>query len=117
MRHLKKGKKFHRISGRRRSFLRNLVNDVIRTGSVETTEVRAKAVRSPLEKLVSLAKRQTLAARRLILSRTGSKAVTEKLYGELAPRFASRPGGYLKITKLAKWRKRDGSRMAKIEFV
>jgi large subunit ribosomal protein L17 len=117
MRHLKKGKKFHRLKGQRRSFLKNLTNDVIRTGGSEMTEARAKAIRPMLEKLITLAKRQTLAARRLILSRTGSKLATEKLYNELAPRYASKPGGYLRITKLAKWRKRDGSRMARIEFV
>lgn len=117
MRHLKKGKKFHRISGRRRSFLRNLANDLIRSGRIETTEARAKALRPAVERLVSVAKRQTLASRRLLLRRVHNKSVVEKLFVDVAPRYAERKGGYLRITKLAKSRRRDGSRLAKIEFV
>jgi large subunit ribosomal protein L17 len=117
MRHLKKGKKFHRISGRRRSFLRNLANDLIRSGRIETTEARAKALRPAVERLVSLAKRQTLAARRMLLRIVHNKSVVEKLFADIAPRYSGRKGGYLRITKLAKSRKRDGGRLAKIEFV
>ncbi len=68
MRHLKKGKKFNRLRGPRIHFMRNLANDLIRSGKVETTEVRAKAIRPVVEKLVTTAKKQTLAARRVILS-------------------------------------------------
>jgi large subunit ribosomal protein L17 len=117
MRHLKKGKKFGRLRGDRISFLRNISNDLIRAGKIETTEARAKAVRPQVERLVTIAKKQTLAARRLILSRVHNDKITEKLYGELGPRYAERAGGYLRITKLAKSRKRDGTRMARIEFV
>jgi large subunit ribosomal protein L17 len=117
MRHAKKGKKFHRISGRRRSFLRNLANDLVRAGKIETTEVRAKAVRPIVERWVTLGKTRTLASRRLLLSRIGNKQVAMKLYEEVAPKYASRSGGYLRITKLAKSRKRDGSRLAVVEFV
>lgn len=117
MRHLKKGKKFHRLRGDRISFMRNLANDLIRSGSIETTEARAKAVRPVVEKLVTSAKRQTLAARRTIASRVHNEKVVAKLYNELGPRYAERAGGYLRITKLAASRKRDGSRMARVEFV
>ncbi len=117
MRHLKKGKKFNRLRGARRSFLRNLSNDLIRAGKMETTETRAKAVRPQVERLVTFAKRQTLAARRVILSRVGNEKVAHKLYHDLGPRYAGRAGGYLRITKLGKSRKRDGARMARIEFV
>jgi len=117
MRHLKKGKKFHRLRGDRISFMRNLANDLIRTGSIETTEARAKAIRPVVEKLVTSAKRQTLAARRVILSRVQNDKVMYKLYNELGPRYAERAGGYLRITKLPVSRKRDGTRMARIEFV
>ena len=117
MRHLKKGKKFHRLSGDRRAFLRNLANDLIRMGRIETTEARAKAVRPIVERLVSLAKRETLAARRLIFRWTHNKVVTQKLFGDIAPRHKERNGGYLRIIKLSKTRKRDGSRLARIEFV
>ena len=117
MRHLKKGKKFGRLRGDRISFLRNLSNDLIRMGKIETTEVRAKAIRPQVEKLVTFAKRQTLAARRVLITRVQNDKVVAKLYGELGPRYAGRAGGYLRITKLSKNRKRDGTRMARIEFV
>jgi len=117
MRHLKKGKKFNRLRGPRISFMRNLANDLIRSGSIETTEARAKAIRSVVEKLVTVAKKQTLASRRVIVSRVHNEKVMAKLYNELGPRYAERHGGYLRITKLAVSRKRDGTRMAKIEFV
>ncbi len=117
MRHLKKGKKFNRLRGPRISFMRNWANDLIRAGSVETTEVRAKAIRPVVEKLVTTAKKQTLAARRVIISRVHNEKVVVKLYNELGPRYAERRGGYLRITKLAQSRKRDGTRMARIEFV
>lgn len=117
MRHLKKGKKFNRIRGRRISFLRNLSNDLIRIGKIETTEVRAKAIKPSVEKLVTLAKKQDLAARRLLLSRLQNKRTASKLYEEIAPRYAERKGGYLRVTKLSKARMRDGARLATIEFV
>lgn len=117
MRHLKKGKKFNRLRGDRISFTRNLANDVIRAGSVETTVVRAKAIKPVVEKLVTLAKQQTLASRRLIISRVHNAKIAQKLYEELGPRYAERKGGYLRISKLQTARKRDGTRMAKIEFV
>lgn len=84
---------------------------------METTETRAKAIRPVVERMVSLAKRQTLASRRVLLSRLHDKRVVGKLMEEVAPRYESRAGGYLRIRKLAKWRKRDGSRLAVIEFV
>ena len=117
MRHLKKGKKFNRLRGPRRSFLRNLSNDLIRAGKIETTEVRAKAIRPRVERLVTFAKKQTLAARRVIQSRVQNEKIVEKLYRDLGPRYATRAGGYLRIVKLSKSRKRDGAAMARIEFV
>lgn len=97
--------------------MRNLANDVIRAGSVETTEVRAKAIRPVVEKLVTLAKEQTLANRKLIVQRVHNVKIAKKLYEELGPRYAERKGGYLRISKLQKARKRDGTKMARIEFV
>ncbi len=117
MRHLKKGKKFGRLRGARITFIRNLANDLIRAGRVTTTEARAKAIRPQVERLVTFAKKQTLAARRELLSRVHNEKIVNKLYHDLGPRYAERHGGYLRITKLAKSRKRDGSRLARIEFV
>src|SRR5258708_3076985 len=117
MRHLKKGKKFHRMTGARRHFLRNLANDLVRAGKVTTTEARAKAIRPIVEHLVTIGKKQTLAARRLVLSRMHNEKTAMKLYEEISPRYSDRNGGYLRITKSGKSRKRDGSRLATIEFV
>lgn len=117
MRHLKKGKKFGRLRGERQAFLRNLVNDLVRAGKIETTETRAKAIRPITERLVTIAKKQTLASRRLVLSRVHNAKIMEKLMHDIGPRYAERAGGYLRITKLGKSRKRDGGSVARIEFV
>ncbi len=117
MRHRKKGKKFGRLMGRRRSFLRNLASDLIRAGKITTTEARAKAIRPHVERLVTIAKKQNLASRRLLLSRVHNPKVVQKLFEEIGPRYQERSGGYLRIVKRAEARKRDGSRLATIEFV
>jgi large subunit ribosomal protein L17 len=117
MRHQKQGKKFGRLTGRRKSFLRNLANDLIRRGKIETTEARAKAIRPLVERLVSIGKKQTLVSRRLLASRLHNPKTVQKLYEEISPRYKERNGGYLRIVKLEKSRKRDGSSMARIEFV
>ncbi|MEK7195571.1 MAG: 50S ribosomal protein L17 [Patescibacteria group bacterium] len=117
MRHQKKGRKFHRTKGKRESFLINLSCDLIRHGRIETTEARAKEIRPLVEKLVTLAKRRTIANLRLILRKIKNKKAAGKIYDEIAPRYAERFGGYLRITKTSKSRKRDGSRLASIEFV
>lgn len=117
MRHGKAGKKFHRKTGPRRSFLRNLETNLIRAGKIETTEARAKEIRPFVERLVTLAKRQTLAARRLLLRRLHNKNAVAKLYADVAPKYATRAGGYLRIVKLQKARRRDGTRLVRIEFV
>lgn len=117
MRHRKSGRKFHRLIGERRAFIQNLVSELIRRGKIETTETRAKAIRPVVEHLVTIAKKQTLAGRRLLLSRVHNPKAVKKLYEELGPRYMERSGGYLRVSKLSKFRKRDGSRLAKIEFV
>src|SRR5271154_6749323 len=104
--------KFGRLRGARISFMRNLGNDLIRAGKIETTEARAKAIRPKVERLVTFAKKQTLASRRIIVSRVHNAKIADKLYVEYGPRYADRAGGYLRITKLGKSRKRDGAQMA-----
>lgn len=117
MQHAKKGRKFHRLTGRRRSFLRVLASDLIKVGKIKTTETRAKAIRPLVERYVTIAKQQSIAARRLLLSRVHNKQIVEKLMSDLAPRYAERRGGYLRIVKLGKVRKRDAAPTASIEFV
>ena len=82
-----------------------------------TTEARVKELRPLVEKLVTLGKKQNLAAMRLLAARLSSKKVAEKIYYEIAPRFKDRAGGYTRIVKTAKFRKKDGSRLAAIEFI
>src|SRR5688572_11791894 len=106
MRHRKVGRKFHRKTGPRRSFVRNLATNLIRTGRIETTEARAKEIRPLVERMVTIAKRQTLASRRLLVQRLHSPEVAHRLLDDIAPRYAERRGGYLRIRKAAKRRKR-----------
>ncbi|RME60914.1 50S ribosomal protein L17 [Candidatus Parcubacteria bacterium] len=117
MRHRKKGRKFHRITGRRKSFLRNLAANFILSGKIETTVARAKSLRPLVERLITIARRGDLASRRLVLSRLHHKDATHKLVDEIAPRYLGRPGGYLRIRKLMRRRKRDGADLARVEFV
>jgi len=117
MRHLKEGKKFNRVTGERRAFLRNLANALIRTGKIETTETRAKAIRPIVERLITIAKKQNLASRRLIISRLDNQRTAKKLFEEISPKYQGRSGGYLRIIKSGKSRKRDGARLATIEFI
>ncbi len=116
MRHLKKGKKFNRKKGQRKALFKNLANNLIMKGKIETTEAKAKAIRPMAEKLITVAKKQNLAALRILLARLSKKAA-EKLYHEIAPRYKGRRGGYLRIIKSGKIRKNDGAMMAIIEFV
>lgn len=81
-----------------------------------TTEARAKEIRPMVERLVTYAKKQTLANMRLLLSKVPKKAA-EKLYYEIGPRYQNRAGGYLRILKVSNRRKRDAAKMALIEFV
>ena len=89
----------------------------MRRGKIETTESRAKAIRPIVERLITRAKGQTLTARRLILERVHNKGAAAKIFEELGPRYANRSGGYTRIVKLGKSHKRDGARLARIEFV
>lgn len=116
MRHLKKSKKFHRKKGQRTALFKNLANNLILKGRIETTEEKAKAIKPRAEKLITIAKKQNLAALRILFSRLSKKAA-EKLYYEITPRYKERKGGYLRIIKSGKIRKNDGAKMAIIEFV
>lgn len=116
MRHLKKGKKFHRERGQRRAFIKNLANNLIINEKMETTEARAKEIKPVIEKLITLAKKQNLAALRILLSRLNKKSA-QKLYYSIAPRYLERKGGYARIIKTGKSRKNDRAKMAIIELV
>lgn len=118
MRHRKEGKKFGRKKGERKAFLTNLAADVIRSGKIETTEARAKAIKPIVERFVTIGKKGDLASRRTLLSRfSQNRKIVKKLCDEISPRYATRQGGYLRIVKTAKSRKRDGTQLVVLEFV
>ena len=116
MRHRKHRSKLNRTSEHRLSLMRNLAIALIEHERIRTTQPKAAAVRSFLEKLVTLARKDTIAARRLAMARLVNRSAVCKLFEVLAPRTGDRPGGYLRIVKDQK-RMGDGALMAFIEFV
>lgn len=117
MKHLQRGRKFHRKKGQRVALFKNLLNSLILRERIEITEAKAKEIRWKIEKLITLAKKQNTAALRLLIARLGNKKAAQKIYFTLAPRYEKRAGGYARIIKSAKQRVRDATRMAVIEFV
>jgi large subunit ribosomal protein L17 len=117
MRHGNKNRKFGRERKVRSTFLKGLALDLIRHGKITTTEARAKELKKVVEPLVTLAKKEDVASRRLVTSRLmNRKPESKKLMEEIAPAYKSRRGGYTRVTKLPV-RKSDAARMAVIEFV
>jgi len=116
MRHKIAGRKLSRPSGHRRAMYRNLVTDLLGYGGITTTEAKAKEVRGLAEKMVTLGKTGGLHSRRQALSFIMDKTVTEKVFDELASRYADRPGGYTRIIKLGP-RLGDGAAMVRLELV
>jgi large subunit ribosomal protein L17 len=130
MRHLKAGRRLGRNASHRRSLFRNLTLALIRHERIITTVEKAKELRPFVEKLITLAKQGTLHARRLVIARLGPTAKTEldpdadetetliqKLFKEIGPRFADRPGGYTRIIKRPERRLGDAGRTAYIELL
>ena len=134
MRHLKAGRKLGRNASHRRSLYRNLALALFRHERIITTVAKAKAVRPFVEKLITLAKKGTLHARRLAIARLGTAAKAEiqpdedqgevntrhiitKLFNEIGPRFADRPGGYTRIIKRHERRLGDGGPTAFLELL
>src|SRR5829696_6286515 len=117
MRHQKTRHKLSRDSAHRKALLRNLCKQVIEHERIKTTEAKAKAVKPEVEKLITLAKRGDLHARRQALAALGQdKFIVYKLFEEVAPRFAERDGGYTRILKLGP-RKSDATEMVYLELV
>ncbi|HZZ99340.1 MAG TPA: 50S ribosomal protein L17 [Candidatus Paceibacterota bacterium] len=106
--------KFGRETDQRKALHKSLATALIDHGSIKTTQAKAKALSTKVEKLITLAKRQNLNARRLLTTELGPKAV-KKLMDEVAPSFAERKGGYTRIIRLGQ-RHSDGSEMALVEF-
>ena len=116
MRHKVAGRKLGRDTGHRRAMYRNLVTDLLSYEKITTTEAKAKEVRGFAEKMITLGKKGGLNSRRQALSFIIDKKVAEKIFTELAPRYAERPGGYTRITKLGP-RLGDGAAMAQLELI
>jgi large subunit ribosomal protein L17 len=117
MRHQKTRNKLSRDSAHRKSLLMNLVKEVLEHERIKTSEAKAKAVKPEIEKLITLAKRGDLHARRQALSALAQdKFAVHKLFEEVAPRYAERPGGYTRILKLGP-RRSDATEMVYLELV
>ncbi|MDK2888720.1 large subunit ribosomal protein L17 [Desulfofundulus australicus DSM 11792] len=109
-------RKLGRNTGHRRAMLRNLVTSLFRDNRIQTTEPRAKEVKSIADKMVTLAKRGDLAARRQALAYIYDERVVRKLFNDVAPRYADRPGGYTRIIKVG-YRRGDAAPMVILELV
>jgi large subunit ribosomal protein L17 len=116
MRHRKKGRQLSRTSSHRKAMLRNMATSLFRHERVDTTVAKAKELRPFAERLVTLARRGDLHARRRVERYIKDRAVSGRLFHELGPRFAGRPGGYTRIVKLGH-RSGDGAELARIELL
>lgn len=116
MRHNARVKHFGRKSGPRKALFRGLVNSLVENGRIKTTLAKAKELRRHVEKAITVGKKQTLHARRLLLSRYPNEKVVATIMSDIAPRFQDREGGYTRILKLG-MRPGDRAEMAYIQFV
>ena len=116
MRHRKKGRKLQRTASHRRAMLRNLATSLFRHERIETTTAKAKELSPYAERLITLARRGDLHARRLVARKIQDREVLGKLFDEISPRYAERPGGYTRILKLGN-RKGDAAEISLIELV
>lgn len=116
MRHHSNVRKFGREKNQRHALMRSLARNLIRDSRIQTTLAKAKELRPYVEKVVTAAKNNTIASRKLINSRIQGETETKKLFDEIAPKYAKRSGGYTRIIKMPV-RDLDGAHMALIEFV
>jgi len=101
----------------RKALVQGLANELITHGKIRTTETKAKAIKPFVEKLVTLAKIDTVANRRLAFTKLNNKDAVKALFVDVAPKFKQRPGGYTRILKLSEGRLGDGAKEAFIAFV
>ena len=116
MRHRKSGRHLNRTSSHRQAMFRNMASSLIEHEVIKTTVPKAKELRRVAEPLITLAREDSVANRRLAFSRTRSKTAVGKLFDELGPRYQDRPGGYTRILKCG-FRAGDAAPMAFIELV
>jgi large subunit ribosomal protein L17 len=116
MRHLKSGRKLNRDSAHRKAMFRNMSNSLFQNEIIKTTVPRAKELRRVAEPLITMAKEDSVAHRRLAFNRLRDREAVTKLFNELGPRYVGRPGGYLRILKCG-FRAGDSAPMAYVELV
>jgi len=116
MRHRNSGRTFNRTSSHRRAMFRNMSSSLLRHELIRTTVPKAKELRRVVEPLITLAKSDSVAHRRLAFSRLRDRDMVTKLFGELGPRYRERPGGYVRILKCG-FRAGDRAPMALVELV
>ena len=116
MRHRKTGRKLGRNSSHRTALFKNMAAALVQEELIRTTLPKAKELRRVIEPLITRAKVDSVANRRLVFARLRDKAAVAKLFGELGPRYAARPGGYLRILKCG-FRPGDAAPMAYVELV
>ena len=116
MRHRNANRKLNRTSSHRKAMLQNMANSLVTHESIVTTLPKAKELRRVVEPLITLGKKDNLANRRLAFNRTRDRDIVTKLFTELGPRYATRPGGYLRILKFG-FRHGDNAPMALVELV
>ena len=112
-----KGQTFHREAGQRRALIKSLARSLVLEARISTTEAKAKALRPFIERLVSYAKLNTLASRRLAITKLGDKTAVKKLFGSIGPRYTDRKGGYTRVVKRTKRGSNDARKLAYISFV
>jgi large subunit ribosomal protein L17 len=117
MRHLKAGRKLNRNAPHRLALMRNLTRALFEHGRIVTTVAKAKAARPFVEKLITLAKKNTLHARRLCIARLRDKVAVRKLFAEIAPRYTDRAGGYTRVLKRHERRLGDAGETAFLELL
>jgi len=116
MRHRHSGRQLNRNSSHRKAMFRNMTVSLVEHELIKTTLPKAKELRSYAEPLITLAKKDSVANRRLAFDRTRSKSAVGKLFSELGPRYQERPGGYIRIMKCG-YRTGDKAPMAYVELV
>ena len=116
MRHRKSGRQLNRNSSHRQAMFKNMAGSLVKHEVIKTTLPKAKELRRVIEPLITLAKVDSVANRRLAMARTADKEVVGKLFNELGPRYETRPGGYLRILKCG-FRAGDNAPMAYVELV
>jgi len=116
MRHAKHSTKFGRRANHRTAMFRNMVTSLIRHGKIETTQAKAMELRAWADHMITLAKKGDLHSRRQALAVISDEKVVQQLFTEIGPRYATRPGGYTRVTKLGP-RSGDAAPMALIELM